>query len=124
MLGEKLYYTGANQSFDNGDRVVHGEQGEVMGPGNAVRLRIQFPNNKGNVGCLLASVSRSPPTTRRLAPAPLPGGFDANILRKFAHVQLNCLYEDGDLEAAKILMTQRGSTLASRSTERFIEYID
>ena len=37
-------------------RLVHGEQGEVMGPGtsaNEVRLAVKFPNNKGNVACKL-----------------------------------------------------------------------
>ena len=31
-FGEKLYYTGASQTLEDGDRLVHGEQGEVMGP--------------------------------------------------------------------------------------------
>ena len=34
-VGEKLYYIGASQTVDNGDRLVHDEQGEVMGPGKS-----------------------------------------------------------------------------------------
>ena len=31
-LGEKLYFIGQSQTFSNGDRIMHGEQGELMGP--------------------------------------------------------------------------------------------
>ena len=42
--GEILYYIGANFTADNGDRLVHGEQGEVMGPKpGEERLAIKFP---------------------------------------------------------------------------------
>ena len=63
-VGEKLYFIGARETVSTGDRVVHGEQGEVMGPGTgelASQLAIKFPNNKGNVGCSLDNLSRSPP---------------------------------------------------------------
>jgi len=33
ILGEKVYYMGSSYTFDHGDRLVHGEQGEVIGPG-------------------------------------------------------------------------------------------
>ena len=29
-LGDQLYYTGSNQSFESGDKLVHGQQGEVV----------------------------------------------------------------------------------------------
>ena len=67
--GEMLYYTGANQTFDNGDRLVHGEQGEVMGPGTGQwedRLEIKFPNNKGNIACTLNVVTLSAAAAWRL----------------------------------------------------------
>ena len=31
-VGEKLYFIGETQTMSTGDRLVHGEQGEVMGP--------------------------------------------------------------------------------------------
>ena len=31
-LGETLYYTAASYTFSDGDRLVHGQQGEVVGP--------------------------------------------------------------------------------------------
>ena len=68
-VGEKLYFIGASQTFESGNRLVHGEQGEVMGPetgANESKLLIKFPNNKGNIACTLDSLSRSPPP-------PLPG---------------------------------------------------
>ena len=33
-LGEKVYFTMASETFEDGYKVVHGQQGEVMGPGN------------------------------------------------------------------------------------------
>ena len=68
-LGEKLYFIGPTGPTDNGDRLVHDEQGEVMGPGtdaNEGRLLIKFPNNNGNVATIDECLVR-----RRLL---LPGG--------------------------------------------------
>ena len=54
-VGEKVFYTGVNKTFPSGNKLVHGQQGEVTGPatgsleGKAVELR--FPGNKGNVDC-------------------------------------------------------------------------
>ena len=31
-VGEQVYFTGTSQTFENGDRLVHGKQGEVAGP--------------------------------------------------------------------------------------------
>ena len=68
-LGEKVYYTETSEVLDNGDRLVHGEQGEVTGPGEeAGLLSIKFPNNKKHIDCSLDELSRSPP-------GPLPGGY-------------------------------------------------
>ena len=69
-LGEKLYFIGGSETFHDGDRLVHGEQGEVMGPSTKTKgnLLIKFPNNTGNIGCMLENLSRSPPP-------PLPGGY-------------------------------------------------
>jgi hypothetical protein len=62
-VGEKVFYTGSSQTLSNGDKLVHGQQGEVMGPatlethkGKGVNVR--FPGNTGNVSCLLTSVRR------------------------------------------------------------------
>ena len=33
-LGEKVFYTGLNHSFPSGNKLVHGQQGEVVGPAN------------------------------------------------------------------------------------------
>ena len=50
------------QTIHNGDRLVHGEQYEVMGPSiHEGKLVIKFPNNKGNIACFLDTLSRSPP---------------------------------------------------------------
>ena len=50
VLGEKLYFVGIGQSLDDGDRVVHGQVGEVIGPVldglNKGGLTMIFPGNK------------------------------------------------------------------------------
>ena len=65
-LSAELYYIGVSQTADNGDKWVHGAVGEVMGPATAEShkgkgLDMKFAGNKGNVGCLLTNLSRSPP---------------------------------------------------------------
>ena len=65
-LGDPLFFTGGSESFPSGDRVVHGKQGEVMGPATSETrkgkgLQMKFEGNKGFVDCLLTDLSRSPP---------------------------------------------------------------
>jgi hypothetical protein len=85
-VGEKVFYTGASQALSNGDKVVHGQQGEVVGPatlethkGKGVDVR--FPGNKGGIDCYLTHVRRlraasaasprlHPTSTPRAAPLP------------------------------------------------------
>jgi hypothetical protein len=66
-MAEHVYFTGTSQTFSSGDKVVHGQQGEVMGPGTgdekSTHLAIRFPGNKGNVECPLTKLSRSPPVS-------------------------------------------------------------
>ena len=71
-VGEKVFYTGMTHAFPNGDKLVHGQQGEVMGLGTSSKrtagegVSVRFPGNKGNVGCFLTEVRAAP------APPPLP----------------------------------------------------
>ena len=63
---------GANETFDDGDKVVHGQQGEVGGPATAEShkgkgVKVRFPGNKGWVECCLNEVRRL-----RTAPAATP----------------------------------------------------
>ena len=73
-VGEKVFYTAANYTFPSGDTQVHGQQGEVTGPGNgdarSTGVRVRFPGNKGNVPCTLDEVRRLR-CRLRLAHAPL-----------------------------------------------------
>ena len=71
-VGEKVFFTAASQTLSPGDKVVHGQQGEVTGPatlegyiGKGVNVR--FPGNKGLVACWLTHVRRL-----RAAPAATP----------------------------------------------------
>ena len=80
-VGEKVVFTGSNHTFANGDKVVHGQQGEVTGPattesvkGNGVCVR--FPGNKGYVECWLITVRRL-----RAAPAATHPACDPHARR-------------------------------------------
>ena len=83
-VGEKVFYTGVNKTFPSGNKLVHGQQGEVTGPatgsleGKAVELR--FPGNKGNVDCYCYLVERMDPgqakhETAQTCEGPYPQGL-------------------------------------------------
>ena len=62
-VGEQVYFTGTGETYESGNRVVHGQQGEVVGPatleshkGKGVEVR--FPGNKSAINCRLTSVRR------------------------------------------------------------------
>ena len=70
-VGDKVFYTGAGYTFANGDKVVHGQQGEVMGPitrepHKGQGVAVCFPGNKRHKDCLLTEVRR----LRASAPPP------------------------------------------------------
>ena len=44
-VGDMLYFTGRDQTFENGDMVEHGEAGEVMGTFGDKGLAMLFPEN-------------------------------------------------------------------------------
>ena len=84
-MGEKVFYTEANETFADGDKVVHGQQGEVTGPATAESVKgkgvnLRFPGNTGLIACLLTNVRRlraasaaTPPPaphTREAVPTP------------------------------------------------------
>ena len=61
-VGEQVYLTAAGEAFENGDRLVHGEQGEVVGPAHeSLRgkgVEVRFPDNKSTFNCYLYQVRR------------------------------------------------------------------
>ena len=62
-VGEQVYYTGTSETFERGDRLERGKQGEVVGPATLESLRgkgvvVFFPGNKGVVECYLTTVRR------------------------------------------------------------------
>ena len=61
-MSEMLHYVGASQTLSNGDKVVHGQRGEVVGPAMEMShkgkgLAMRFPSNKDDVECTLAELS-------------------------------------------------------------------
>jgi hypothetical protein len=85
-LGEKVFFTGRSFTFSTGDKWVHGQHGEVTGPGTAETTKgkgvaVRFPGNKANIECFLTEVRRlraasaasprlHPTSTPRAAPLP------------------------------------------------------
>ena len=69
-VGDKVFVVGASQTFADGDKVVHGGQGEVMGPFTddewTEGVEVLFPGNKGSVNCYLTSVRLWYPSEARL----------------------------------------------------------
>ena len=68
-VGDKVFFTGASQTFADGDKLVHGQQGEVTGPATAESVKgkgvsVRFPGNKDSISCGLTTVRRP-----RAAPA-------------------------------------------------------
>ena len=77
-VGEKVFYTGTSQTVSTGDKLVHGQQGEVVGPGTGSKrtegkgVSMRFPGNKVDIGCLLTEVraaSAPPPQPHLRLPA-------------------------------------------------------
>ena len=77
-VGEKVFFTGASETFASGNKLVHGQQGEVMGLATGEdadkRLSLLYPGNKGGINCLLTTVrhlcaasAACAPHTRRCA---------------------------------------------------------
>ena len=77
-VGDQVFYTGANATTSNGHKVVHGQQGEVVGPATGrytgKGVKVLFPGNKRNVECPLTEVRRL-----RTAPAARPHAYIAPV---------------------------------------------
>ena len=89
-VGEKVFLTAVSQTLSNGDKAVHGQQGEVTGPATVETHKgkgvcLLFPGNKGSIQCFLTTVRRlraasapicaplaTLPTPRASPPPPLP----------------------------------------------------
>ena len=76
VLGEQVYYTGTSETFEDGDRLEHGEQGEVVGPAiwkshRGKGVAVSFPGcSKDLIICYLNHVRRRRRrTATRAAPA-------------------------------------------------------
>ena len=68
VVGDKVYYTGTSETFQSGNRLEHGQQGEVMGPTTSERQKgkgvaVLFPGNKDEIECSLTKARRLPPPT-------------------------------------------------------------
>ena len=61
-VGEKVFYTGTSHTFPSGDKLVHGQRGEVTGSGRGEwtcnGVEVLFPGNKASINCYLTMVRR------------------------------------------------------------------
>ena len=84
-MGEKVFFAGQSQTFPSGNKLVHGGQGEVVGPATLETHKgkgvdVLFPGNQDNISLYLtevrrlrvasAATPRLPPHTRDAAHAP------------------------------------------------------
>ena len=79
-VGEKVFFTGPSETFPSGNKLVHGQQGEVTGPitnetHKGKGVAVLFPGNKQSIGCLLTHVCRF--RAAPAAPSPAPHTRDA-----------------------------------------------
>ena len=80
-VDEKVFFTGPSQTFPSGNKVVHGQQGEVKGSATNESVEgkgvdVLFPGNKGNTSCLLTQVRRLRAASAA-SPPPAPRTRDA-----------------------------------------------
>ena len=78
-VGDQVFYTWTSQTLPSGDKLVHGGQGEVVGPADGENTKgkgvgVRFPGIKGAVNCLLDTVRRL-----RAAPAAHPHAYIAPL---------------------------------------------
>ena len=78
-LGDQVFFTGDSKTLTNGDKLVHGQQGEVVGPATLEThkgkgVAVLFPGNKGSSNLPLLSVRRL-----RAAPAAHPHAYVAPL---------------------------------------------
>jgi len=64
-VGDKVFFTVASQTVPSGDKLVHGQQGEVMGPATSHThkgkgVAVLFPGIKINIACYLVQVRNLP----------------------------------------------------------------
>ena len=73
-VGDKVYFTGCGKTFDSGNRLEHGKQGEVTGPATSERtggrgLAVLFPGNEGALDCCFTEARRLPPLSSLRCPS-------------------------------------------------------
>ena len=86
-VGDKVFFTGTSKTFASGNKLVHGQQGEVTGPATlegyiSKGVRVLFPGNKDSINCYLTSVRRLRAASAAAAP-PAPHKRDLPTPRVF-----------------------------------------
>ena len=60
-VGDTVIYAAPSQKLSNGDRVLYGEEGEIVGPATSDDcVAVKFTANAGRVNCYLTQLGRTP----------------------------------------------------------------
>ena len=73
-VGDTVFYAAPSEKLSNGDRVLYGEEGEIVGPATSEThkdngVAVKFSANTRAVSCYITQLGRTPP------PTTLPGGY-------------------------------------------------
>ena len=71
---DRVFFTGTSRTLPGGDKLVHGQQGEVVGPAKGTLkgkgVRVRFSDHKKRVQCELATVRRHSAASTATPPPP------------------------------------------------------
>ena len=77
-----MFFTGRSHTFPSGNKLVHGQQGEVVGPGigqwEGKGVKVLFPGNKDAINCYLDTVRRLHAASASPRPPPTPPHLPAH----------------------------------------------
>merc|ERR1712176_875991 len=89
QAGDIVYYAGAKRDFDNGNYLIFGLAGEVVGPSTPPddrRIKILFEGNASAMDYVLAQIMKEEPV--------IPGGYKVGDLLYYSGEMQ--IYDDGD----------------------------
>ena len=86
-LFEKVYFVAASETTSNGDKLTHGQAGEVNGPATSRThvgkgVAVMFSGNERTVDCYVTQLSRRAPPPESDSNDTEPSSIDPALRRK------------------------------------------